>query len=78
MCGGDLVHFLDLELPDEPSPFKAGSRLQVFACREHDDIAGSIYSNNGKFSAAAMSRRLPDKYWDITDGQYLLRLLTPI
>jgi hypothetical protein len=77
MCGGDLVHFLDLELPEGSSPFKAGSRLQVFSCREHDDIAGTIYSDYNRFSSLAMSKRLPERYWEITDGHYLLRLLAP-
>ena len=77
ICGSDLVHFLDLELPDQSSPFQAGSRLQIFACREHDDIAGTIYSNYERFGAAAMSKRLPDAYWNISDGHYLLRLLPP-
>lgn len=77
MCGDDLVHFIDIELPTDSSPFKAGSRLQVFACREHDDIAGTIYSDYRRFDSAGKSRRLPEDYWDITDGHYLLRLLPP-
>jgi hypothetical protein len=71
------VHFIDLELPEGCSPFKLGSRLQVFACRENDDIAGTIYSSYNRFCAAAQTNKLPDNYWDITDGHYLLRLLPP-
>lgn len=77
MCGSDLIHFLDVELPERSSPFKAGSRLQIFACREHDDVAGTMYSDYNRFGALAMSKRLPDAYWEITDGHYLLRLLPP-
>lgn len=76
MCGNNLVHYLDVELP-ESSPFKVGSRLQVFACREHDDIPGTIYSNYQRFDAVTKSKRLPENYWDVTDGHYLLRLLSP-
>src|ERR1044071_1837629 len=67
MCGDDL-HFLDIALPEGSSPFKPGSRLQVFACRQHDDIAGTIYSNYETFGSAAMSKQLPDGYWTLTDG----------
>src|SRR5262245_44966003 len=77
ICGDHLVHFLDIALPECCSPFKAGSRLQIFACRQHDDIAGTIYSNYERFAAATRSNRLPDAYWEITDGHYLLRLLPP-
>jgi hypothetical protein len=77
MCGSELVHYLDLVLPEGSSPFLAGSRLQVFACREHDDIAGTIYSDYGRFTDAARLERLPKNYWDISDGHYLLRLLPP-
>jgi hypothetical protein len=77
MCGGDLVHFLDVQLPGESSPFKPGSRLQIFACREHDDIAGTIYSNYKRFESVVRSERLPENYWEISDGHYLLRLLPP-
>jgi hypothetical protein len=77
MCGDDLVHFLDLLLPEGSSPFKAGSRLQIFACREHDDITGTIYSDYNRFGSLSMSKRLPNTYWEITDGHYLLRLLPP-
>ena len=77
LCGNELVHFLDLQLPDESAPFQAGSRLQVFACRRHDDIAGTIYSDYERFASAAQSKRLPDNYWDISDGHYLIRLLPP-
>jgi hypothetical protein len=64
-------------LPDDSAPFKAGSRLQIFACRQHDDIAGTIYSDYGRFTAASGSQRLPENYWDISDGHYLIRLLPP-
>lgn len=77
MCEGDLVHFLDVELPHESIPFKAGSRLQIFACREHDDIAGTIYSNYARFDSTARSKQLPANYWNITDGHYLIRLIPP-
>jgi hypothetical protein len=76
MCGNDLVHFLEVQLP-EASPFQAGGRLQVFACREHDDIPGTIYTDYERFGAVARSTGLPENYWDITDGHYLLRLLPP-
>ena len=77
MCGEELVHFLDVELPEGSAPFQPGSRLQIFACRQHDDIAGTIYSDYGRFEAAARSQQLPERYWDISDGHYLLRLLPP-
>lgn len=77
MCGEHLVHFIDLEVPDGVPPFKARSRLQIFACRQHDDIAGTIYSNYKSFDSVARSKRLPDRYWEISDGHYLLRLLPP-
>lgn len=76
ICGNDLVHYLDIQYTD-PSPFKVGSRLQIFACREHDDIPGTIYSNYERFEAAARSKRLPENYWAVSDGHYLLRLLPP-
>jgi hypothetical protein len=77
LCRDSLVHFLDVELPRESAPFQAGSRLQVFACRQHDDIAGTIYSDYGRFGSAAQVRQLPDRYWEISDGHYLIRLLPP-
>ena len=77
LCGDDLVHFLDVTLPGESAPFRAGSRLQIFACRRHDDIAGTTYSDYGRFASAAGSRRLPEGYWGISDGHYLIRLLPP-
>jgi hypothetical protein len=77
MCGEELVHFLDVELPEGSAPFQPGSRLQVFACRQHDDIAGTIYSDYGRFEAASHSQQLPEHFWDISDGHYLLRLLPP-
>jgi hypothetical protein len=78
MCGDDLVHFIELTLPDQDSePFQAKSRLQVFACRQHDDIAGTIYSDYGRFESTRLSHQLPSNYWDIHDGHYLIRLLSP-
>jgi hypothetical protein len=77
MCSDKLVHFIDLKLPKESSPFKPGSRLQVFACRQHDDISGTIYSDYRRFAALGKSKRLPHAYWEINDGHYLLRLLPP-
>ena len=77
MCGDELVHFLDVELPAASAPFQMGSRLQVFACRTHDDIAGTIYSEYHRFESAARTKRLPDKYWELSDGHYLIRLLPP-
>lgn len=77
ICGDMLVHFLDVPLPNESAPFKASSRLQMFACREHDDIAGTIYSDYRRFDNAGSSGQLPERYWEITDGHYLIRLLPP-
>lgn len=77
ICGDELVHFLDVELPADAAPFQAGSRLQLFACRQHDDIAGTIYSDYGRFESASRSERLPENYWNISDGHYLIRLLPP-
>ncbi|OAI40852.1 hypothetical protein AYO40_04120 [Planctomycetaceae bacterium SCGC AG-212-D15] len=78
MCRERLVHFLDLELPrSKDLLFKAGSRLQIFACREHDDIAGTIYSDYKRFATVTASRGLPKNYWNVTDGHYLIRLLSP-
>lgn len=78
MCESEMVAFLELVLPACPdSGFKAGSRLQIFACREHDEIAGTIYSDYSRFAKASHRRPLPGEYWNITDGHYLLRLLPP-
>lgn len=79
ICGDPLVHFIDVELPDEGSaPFQKKSRLQIFACRQHDDIAGTIYSGYDAFNSANLSRQLPPEYWKITDGHYMIRLLAPV
>jgi len=76
LCDAELVAFIDLRLPAiRNAPFQDGSRLQVFACREHDDIAGTIYSDYSTFSALSRNSALPANYWDISDGHYLLRLL---
>jgi hypothetical protein len=77
LCNDEMVHYFDVELPEESEPFQAGSRLQVFACREHDDIAGTSYSDADRFQAASALEQLPDKYWEINDGHYLIRLLPP-
>ncbi len=78
ICNTELIAFLDIVLPAcESSPFEAGSRLQVFTCRQHDDIAGPIYSDYSVFDIACRSRTLPPEYWNMTDGHYLLRLLPP-
>jgi hypothetical protein len=77
ICGKELIHFVEIELPDGSAPFIASSRLQVFACREHDDIAGTIYSDYNRFSHASMTRQLPQSYWEISDGHYFIRLLPP-
>jgi hypothetical protein len=78
MCNAQLIAFLEIVLPAcASSQFAPGSRLQVFACRQHDDIAGPVYSDHSAFSAASRSRTLPPEYWNITDGHYLLRLLPP-
>jgi len=40
LCESEVVAFIDLRLPRiSGAPFQAGSRLQIFACREHNDIA---------------------------------------
>lgn len=78
ICGAELVAYLDIALPAAGAdPFLPGSVLQVFACREHDGIPGTPYSGSGPFTAASRSERLPDGYWDLSDGHYLLRLLRP-
>ncbi|MBW3596765.1 MAG: hypothetical protein KY475_05755 [Planctomycetes bacterium] len=78
MCDAEMVAFIDLVLPErESSPFPSGSRLQVFQCREHSDIAGTIYSDYAAFDAASLVDALPAEYWNVTDGHYLLRLLPP-
>ncbi len=78
ICSSRLVSFVDLELPESsPSHFQPGSRLQLFACRQHDDIAGTIYSDYSVFSHLSRKVELPDQYWNVSDGHYLLRLLPP-
>ena len=70
--------FLDIVLPRSDSQvFATGSRLQIFTCREHDDIAGTIYSDYTSFEAANRNQVLPSEYWTLNDGHYLLRLLPP-
>lgn len=76
MCGTDLVAFIDLVVPAD-ADFAAGSRLQVFACRTHNDIAGTIYSGYSVFDDASQSETLPVDYWSISDGHYFFHLLTP-
>ena len=39
--------------------------------------AGTIYSDYTAFDDVCQSVALPDEYWNITDGHYLLRLLPP-
>lgn len=78
MCASDMIAFLDLVLPTcDSAPFQPGSRLQIFACRQHDDIAGTIYSNYSRFDLARRQPTLPAEYWSMTDGHYVLRLLPP-
>ena len=76
LCDTQMVAFMEVALPCfESSLFAVGSRLQIFACREHDDITGTIYSDYAPFEAAIRTHTLPAEYWTITDGHYLLRLL---
>jgi len=78
ICKEELVAFLDLVLPVcDSSPFVSGSRLQIFACRQHDDIAGTIFSAYSAFQTASQSQSLPPQYWGTSDGHYLLRLIPP-
>jgi len=78
ICASDMIAFLDLVLPPcDSAPFQPGSRLQVFACREHDDIAGTIYSDYSTFDSTSRQQKLPPQFWNITDGHYLLQLLPP-
>src|SRR5262245_30934493 len=78
MCESDMIAFLELVVPAcDSAPFQPGSRLQIFSCREHDDIAGTIYSDYSRFDSARRQRGLSPDYWNITDGHYLLRLLPP-
>lgn len=77
LCQADLVHFLDVEMPKASDPFLTGSRLQIFACLAHDDIAGTIYSNYRNFDEVSRSARLPNGFWQVSDGHYLIRLLPP-
>lgn len=79
MCDSEMIAFLEIALPENhSSSFQPGSRLQVFACREHDDIAGTIYSDYTAFNDVCRSVTLPDAYGKISDGHYLLRLLPPL
>ena len=76
MCGENLVAFLDIVLPNAKcSDFAEGSRLQVFGCYKHDDIAGTIYTDYEPFENASQTSKLPAEYWNISDGHYLHRLL---
>jgi len=78
ICSSRLISFIELVLPKpSPSPFLPGSRLQLFACRQHDDIAGTIYSEYNVFNHLSRNVQLPDQYWNVSDGHYLLRLLPP-
>jgi hypothetical protein len=78
ICKDEMVLFFDIELPNVAhSPFIPASRLQVFACREHDDISGTIYSDYTRTNEIAVVDQLPPQYWRISDGHYLLRLLAP-
>ena len=75
-CRERLVHFLEIELPATSElPLLAEARLQIFACRQHDDIAGTIYSDYRLFQSASLSKALPKNYWQLNDGHYLIRLL---
>jgi hypothetical protein len=79
ICGDELVLFFDIQLPESAqSPFIPYSRLQVYACREHDDISGTIYSDYERSNQVALVKQLPPEFWKISDGHYLLRLLSPI
>jgi len=77
LCHDEMVHYFDVELPEESEPFLPGSRLQVFACRQHDDVAGTIYSGYERFQEMGTLPQLPAKYWELNDGHYLIRLLRP-
>lgn len=78
LCNSELIAFIDLRLPRVANvPFQAGSRLQIFACREHDDIAGTVYSDYSRFEAASRRRELPANYWELSDGHYAVRLVPP-
>ena len=77
LCGEPLVLFLQSRLPDSGGKFTKESLLQIFACRQHADIAGTIYSEYDDFSKLGAVSQLPPQYWDISDGHYLLRLLRP-
>lgn len=78
LCHAEMICYLDLKLPEcDTSDFVTGSRLQVFACLEHDDIAGPIYTDYAPFERASGVLGLPSNYWDMHDGHYLLRLLPP-
>jgi len=45
ICGDEMVLFFNIRLPElAQSPFIPASRLQVFACREHDDVTVQVQS----------------------------------
>lgn len=78
ICGDEMVLFFNIRLPElAQSPFIPRSRLQVFACREHDDISGTIYSDYIRSNQISFVKQLPPEFWNISDGHYLLRLLLP-
>lgn len=78
LCDAEMVAFADVVLPqNSPGTFRAGSRIQIFACREHDDIAGTPFSGYSRFAEASRRNRLPADYWLITDGHYLIRFVPP-
>lgn len=63
LCDEEMIAFLDLVLPaNDSTTFVPSSRLQVFACREHDDVAGTIYSDYTAFVNGGRQHRLPDEY----------------
>ncbi len=78
LCNAEMIAFIEVILPEtDAGVFKQGSRLQIFACREHDDIAGTIYADYTLFDRIARIEKLPPEYWRTTDGHYLVRLLPP-
>ena len=78
ICGAEMVAYFDVTLPAAGAdPLLPESVLQVFACPKHDGIPGPYYSDYAPLTAVSLSEQLPDGYWDLTDGHYLLRLLRP-
>lgn len=75
LCGTPMVCFFDLTLPDDAGPFAAGSTLQVMQCPEHDDLPGTPYSGIVPFLDATAGDGLPDRFWELSDGHYQMRLL---